>query len=172
MPNESKKTTAIDYFIKPGYIFVSAKPAIISAVLGSCVSVCIYDNKLKIGGMNNFKLPKTSQSEDATARFGNVSTSALIQMMIENGSRISSLEAQIFGGSSNRDFSSQNEVGQENIMIAQKILKKRGIDLVSQDIGGQKGRKIVFDTSINQIAVLKVDKLRKEDWYPYEDCRN
>jgi len=60
MSNESKKTTTIDYFIKPGYIFVSAKPAIISAVLGSCVSVCIYDNKLKTGGMNHFKLPKTA----------------------------------------------------------------------------------------------------------------
>jgi chemotaxis protein CheD len=172
MSDESKKTTTIDYFIKPGYIFVSAKPAIISAVLGSCVSVCIYDNKLKIGGMNNFKLPKTSQSTEATARFGNVSTSALIRMMIENGSRISSLEAQIFGGSNHPDFSSRNDVGEENIMIAKNILKKKGIDLVSQDVGGQKGRKIVYDTRINQIAVLKVDKLRKEDWYPYENFSN
>jgi chemotaxis protein CheD len=93
-------------------------------------------------------------------------------MMIENGSQMSSLEAQIFGGSNHPDLPLQHDVGQENILIAQKILKKKGIGLVSQDVGGLKGRKIVFDTGTNQIAVLKVDKLRKEDWYPYEDCRN
>lgn len=171
MFSESKKPAATDYLIKPGYIFVSVKPAIISAVLGSCVSVCIYDNELKIGGMNNFNLPSATQSNQSTARFGNVSTSALIRMMIDNGSKISSMEAQVLGGSNNPDLISKKDIGQDNIRSALQVLKKKRVSVVSQDVGGQKGRKIVFDTGINQIVVLKVDKLRKGDWYPYEDYR-
>ena len=41
------------------------------------------------------------------------------------------------------------------------------IPIVSGDRGADKGRKIVFDTYINEIAVLRVDKLQKEGWYPF-----
>jgi len=63
-------------------------------------------------------------------------------------------------------------VGQENIRIACRILAGEKIAVTSQDTGGSKGRKIVFSTHTNEIAVLKVEKLRKSDWYPYEDDRN
>ena len=53
-------------------------------------------------------------------------------------------------------------------MISRKILAKQGIPVVSEDVGGRKGRKIVFNTQTNEIAVLKVGHLRKADWYPYE----
>ena len=52
--------------------------------------------------------------------------------------------------------------------IARKILAKHRIRIISEDVGGERGRKIVFQTNTNKIAVLKVDKLRKSDWYPYE----
>jgi chemotaxis protein CheD len=35
-------------------------------------------------------------------------------------------------------------------------------------VGGEKGRKIIFNTTTNEIAVVKVDKVREEDGYPYE----
>jgi len=172
MFNKSKEKHVIDYLIKPGHIFVSEKPAMISAVLGSCVSVCIYDNRLKIGGMNNFRLPVAEHSSRSTACYGNIATSALINMMIDTGSKVKYLEAQIFGGSSQPDSPApKKDIAQDNIKIARNILKKKGIPIVSQDIGGEKGRKIVFDTISNQILVLKVDKIRKSDWYPYEDQR-
>jgi chemotaxis protein CheD len=48
---------------------------------------------------------------------------------------------------------------------------REGIRVVSEDTGGEKGRKIVFNTGTNEVAVLKVDRLRKGDWYPYEGDR-
>jgi chemotaxis protein CheD len=91
-------------------------------------------------------------------------------MVLDGGSKKKHLEAQIFGGAHNREISPK-DIGRGNITIARKILAREGIRIVSEDVGGEKGRKIVFDTQANEIAVLKVDKLRKGDWYPYKEVR-
>lgn len=170
MTKKSNMPVSANYFLKPGYILVANSATVISTVLGSCVSVCIYDRKRKVGGMNHFQLPLIDKSNAATARYGNVATVALIGMMMDDGCRLKHLESQIFGGAFNAQVS-EVDIGKENIRMAQRILRKKGIPIVSEDVGGQKGRKIVFDTATNEVAVIKVDKLRKGDWHPYEDNR-
>ena len=158
------------YFMKPGYILVPDRPTAIATVLGSCVSVCIYDGLLQAGGMNHFQLPSSQQAGRSTARYGDAATLKLIRLMVENGSKVRNMEAQIFGGAYNAEISSWN-VGFENIHIAKKILGVKGIPVVSEDVGGNKGRKIIFNTRTNEIAVLKMDEIRKDDWFPYEGDR-
>jgi chemotaxis protein CheD len=91
--------------------------------------------------------------------------------MVEGGSKIKNLEAQIVGGAHNPELSYQN-MGLENIRIARRILVREKIAVTSEDTGGSKGRKVVYSTHTNELAVLKVENLRKSDWYPYEDDRN
>ncbi len=159
-----------DYLIEPGYILVATQPAIISGVLGSCVSVCLFDRKRKVGGMNHFQYPFIADKHRATALYGNVSTLALIRMMIADGSKTKHLEAQIIGGAHNPEVSPKN-VGRENVLMARKILIRQRIHVVSEDVGGAKGRKVVFNTHQNELAVMKVGHLRAGDWYPYTDQR-
>ncbi len=149
---------------------MSNKPASISTVLGSSVSVCLFDKKQKFGGMNHFQFPETSSQEESTARYGNVATMALLRMMCSNGSKSKHLEAQIFGGAHNPEVSSR-DIGLSNIKTARNILKKLKIKIVSEDVGGELGRKVIFNTSNYEIAVLKVPNLRQSDWYPYESDR-
>ncbi len=170
MTTESDKPVTVNYFLEPGYIFLATKPAIISGVLGSCVSVCIHDRKRKIGGMNHFRLPYVREKHLATAIYGNAAIIMLIRMMTGHGSKIKHLEAQILGGAYNPQIS-QADIGRENIMIARRILDRKRISVVSEDVGGEKGRKIVFNTNTNEVAVIKVDRLRKGDWHPYESDR-
>ncbi|QTA85258.1 chemotaxis protein CheD [Desulfonema magnum] len=170
MSTESDKPVTVNYFLEPGYIFLATKPAIISGVLGSCVSVCLYDRKRKIGGMNHFQLPYAREKGLATAIYGNAAIVMLIRMMTSDGSKIKHLEAQILGGAYNPGISQKN-IGQENIKVARRILAEKRISVVSEDVGGEKGRKIVFNTNTNEVAVIKVDRLRKGDWYPYESDR-
>jgi chemotaxis protein CheD len=56
-------------------------------------------------------------------------------------------------------------------MVARRVLTRNGIRVVSEDVRGAKGRKIVFHSNINEIAILKVDRIRRSDWYPYEGHR-
>ncbi|MCF8061976.1 MAG: chemotaxis protein CheD, partial [Deltaproteobacteria bacterium] len=139
-------------------------------VLGSCVSVILWDRKRKAGGINHFQLPTCKPADKPTARFGDVSTATLIRMMVEDGSRKKHLEAQIFGGAYNSSVSSRN-VGGENIRTARRVLSRYGIRIVSEDVGGERGRKVIYDAVLNEVAVLKVEQLRKGDWHPYLDDR-
>ena len=167
---ESAQVVALDYFLKPGFIYVPTKPAVISTVLGSSVAVCIYDKKNKFGGMANFQLPYIDDHAKTTARYGNVATLTLIRMLLHEGVKRKHLEAQLFGGAYINNISPRN-IGRENIEVARKILAHKRIRLVSEDIGGAKGRKVVFNTHTCDIAVLRVDNLRKGDWFPYEEKR-
>ncbi len=170
MAKKSESLTKSNYFLQPGYIYLPSKGTDISAVLGSCVSVCIYDKKRKTGGMNNFKLPCMKNKQKATVVYGNVSTYALINMLTNDGSEIEDLEAQIFGGAFNPEISPE-DVGKDNFIAAKRILKQKQVRIVSEDAGGEKGRKIVFNTASGEVAVLRVETIRKDDWYPFEANR-
>jgi chemotaxis protein CheD len=168
--NKTDHPATVNYFLKPGYIFLADKPTIISTVLGSCVSVCMYDRKRRVGAMNMFLYPVVTEKSKATAMYGNVSTLMLIRMMENNGSKKKHLEAQVIGGGHNPEVSEKN-IGMENVNIALKVLEKQGIAVVSKDEGGEKGRKVVFNTATSEIAVFKVEKLRASDWFPYQGER-
>lgn len=170
MPKDSNAPTTQDYFLKPGFIYLPAKPTTISTVLGSSVAVSLYDRSLKIGGMNHFLYPFADEREKATAKYGNVAVLALIRMMKANGAKHSKIQAQIFGGAHNLKFSNRN-IGLDNFKTARKVLLDNRIKIVSEDIGGELGRKIVFNTSTCEIVTLKVDRLRESDWYPYPSQR-
>jgi chemotaxis protein CheD len=120
--------------------------------------------------MNHFQLPFIDDKDKTTACYGNVATQVLIRMMLDGRSKIKHLEAQIYGGAYDPKVSPK-DFGHENVMAARKVLARKKIRVVSEDVGGQKGRKIVFNTSTNEIGVFKVNKLRRRDWYPYEDDR-
>lgn len=155
------------YLLHPGYIVIPDRFVSISTVIGSGVCVCLFDRKNRIGGMNHFLFPYMSVKGKTTAVYGNVATMALINMMLAHDSKKKDLEAQIFGGACNLKKSDKN-IGKENIEIAKKILLRQKIAILSEDVGGEKGRKVVFNISSNEVAVLKVDSLRDADWYPYE----
>ncbi len=166
-PNNSGDSTATHYFLQPGYIFVPDYGVSISAVIGSGVSVCIFDRKKRIGGMNHFQFPYMAAKGKTTSLYGNVATITLINMILAQDSKKNHLEAQIFGGAYIPQKNNQ-DIGRDNVKMARHILSKSKIQIISEDVGGEKGRKVVFNTSTNEIAVLKVDSLREMDWYPYQ----
>ena len=170
VPDSLNSPAKNDYFLQSGFIFLPEKTTDISTVLGSCVAVCIYDKKRQKGGMNHFQLPFIYEQRKATARYGNIATVTLINMLVRDGSKIKHLEAQLFGGAFNPQISPQN-VGRDNIKIAKKVLAQKRVRIASEDVGGEKGRKIVFNTYSGEVAVLKVDKLRQSDWLPYQSNR-
>ena len=153
----------INYFLETGCLYLATRPALISTVLGSCVSICLWDKRQRIGGMNHFVLPKYRNSQEMTTRFGNVATPLLIKMMQEEGTSLTALEAQLFGGA-RVVRSISMDIGRANVDMARKILNHFGIHIVSEDVEGQLGRKVVFNTLTGEAVVLKVKQLRKTDW--------
>jgi hypothetical protein len=59
----------------------------------------------------------------------------------------------------------------KNYFTARETLRSKKIHIASEDTDGKLGRKVVFDSSSSEIAILKTGKLRKSDWHPYVDVR-
>lgn len=163
---ENHEVEPFRYYLKPGYIFSTLEPAMVMTVVGTCVAVCLHDKRLKSGGMNHFFFPRAGRREKTTPQYGNVAVSALIKMMIQQGSRLEDMEAQIFGGGL-RSLTDSSAVGRRNVKMAKRILKKRGIPVVSEDVGGIKGRRVIFHTRTNEAIIMKTHKIRRGDWYPF-----
>jgi len=158
-----KRPVQNSYFLEPGYIYLTSGPVTLLSVLGSCVAVCLWDGRLKCGGMNHFLYPSTSDASRATAKYGNVAMAWLVQMMDDAGCRRADLKAQIYGGGY-LETNGDRGVGEENVRVARMVLARKGITVVSEDVGGTMGRKIMCDVGTGHVAVLKVHKLRDTDW--------
>jgi chemotaxis protein CheD len=141
-------------FIHVGQIHVDNAPMAISTVLGSCVSVCLYDNQLGIGGMNHYLLPFWNGNGLQTPKFGNIAIPKLIESMMAKGSTPRTLEAKIFGGAAmNNGVCEAMMIGQKNIMVAKEILNEYKIAIVAEDVGGSNGRRIQFDLDRGKILL-------------------
>jgi len=163
----SKALEVYRYHLEPGGLFTRGEPAMVSAVLGTCVAVCLHDRRLKIGGMNHFLYPKTKMFGPANPQYANVSIPTLINMLRRQGCRLEDLEAQIFGGGEAPGATSRDKTGYQNIQMARRLLKKSGIRVVSEDVGGLKGRRLIFHTGTNEALVMKTHRIRRGDFYPY-----
>lgn len=139
------------YFLHAGYIFISEQPYQLHTVLGSCVSVCLWDSGRRLGGMNHY-IYSMSLKNERNCKYGNVSIPLMIEMMLHNGSALPDIKAHVIGGGSNLGLNSK--IGEENILIADKILGNAGIPVVIRNVGGQYGRKVVFDNHTGEIEVI------------------
>jgi len=155
------------YLLAPGWVMTSCQPLRLHAVLGVSVAVCIRDRFRVSGGMCQYALARAPSPRQATAKYGDAALSALLRSLVEEGSRTTDLEAWIFGGAVPENAGSEmHRFAADAIAVAREFLAKRGISIVSEDVGGVVGRKIAFDLVSGQALVLKTRILRKRDWIP------
>ena len=134
-------------FLQPGQLIATAKPTAVTTILGSCVAVCLFDRSRRIGGVNHFLLAMHAGGSVASPRFGNVAIDMLLEQMRALGARLPLLEAQIFGGACMfQQMASPDHLGLRNVEVARTLLSARGIDVVRSDVGGSRGRKLIFNT--------------------------
>lgn len=135
-------------YLMIGQLIVSTTPTEIITVLGSCVSVCLWDSEHRIGGINHYLLPEPPSSQyPFKHNVGSYLVEKLIEGMQKNGADLSKVEAKVFGGSSRMEQERDNfQVGARNVQLALSVLKKYEIKIKAKDTGGARGRKITFDT--------------------------
>ena len=139
------------YFLNPGYVFIAAEEYEVETILGSCVSVAIWDMKKNIGGMNHYILPEKEKQDVHSGRYGNYSIPFLINELLKIGADIQNMRAAIIGGGKHQELGEL--VGLKNIEIAKEKLGKYGIKVVKEDTGGEIGRRISFNTFTGNLII-------------------
>ncbi|MDX5366859.1 MAG: chemotaxis protein CheD [Alphaproteobacteria bacterium] len=127
---------------------------VLTTVLGSCVSACIRDPLMRVGGMNHFLLPDADRSGRDSQRYGAHAMELLINKILKRGGLRQRLEAKIFGGAN--VISSGAEIGSRNAAFARQYLLDEGIRLVGGDVGGTQARRIQYwpvSGRVRQLAI-------------------
>jgi chemotaxis protein CheD len=144
-----------------GGCYASAKPVEIRTVLGSCVGVCLHDPRARIGGLNHIVLPGQADFNtwNNPTRYAVNAMEVLINMVLELGGQRSRLTAKAFGGAHLfASISKSNGVGQKNIAFVREFLRQEGIPLIASDLGGFRGRTILFHSDTGDVYLRRLPK--------------
>lgn len=138
---------------------MSTNPAAVTTILGSCVSVCLWDEHLNVGGINHYLLPLWNGVGLASPKYGNIAIERLITKLLSLGSTRENLRAKIFGGAEILDTNSKVfNVGQKNVEVAFRLLQYEKISIVNASVGGNLGRKIIFYTQTGKVQHKFIEK--------------
>jgi chemotaxis protein CheD len=128
---------------------------VLTTTLGSCVSCCLHDPVVGVGGMNHFLLPHGEGFEGPDAvRYGAHAMELLINGMLHAGARKSRLEAKLFGGGRQSDH--LPDVGAANAAFAEGFLGHEGIAHLGGSTGGAGARRIQFWPSTGRVRQLTI----------------
>jgi len=155
----------LKHYLFPGALFVDPRPHLVTTVLGSCVSVCLWDSERHIGGINHYLLPFWNGEGLATPKYGNIAIEKLLKGMLELGCQKRNLIAKVFGGAALwENQPGLLRVGDRNAELARDMLSEYQIPIVGSDLLGGQGRKLIFNTETGSVLMRRNrSNLNKDD---------
>jgi len=142
------------------------KPVELVTSVGSCVAICLYDSKHKCGGLAHIMLPNSAiaPNELLPSKFADTAVPALAKLMQKISGRQSTLTAKIAGGANMFPSLKNNalNIGAKNIDAVKVALNQHGIKLLSEDVGGQNGRRITFNLGTGVATVRRFNGETRE----------
>jgi chemotaxis protein CheD len=149
--------------VLPGehYVSITGQEMVVT-VLGSCVAACMWDPRLRIGGMNHFMLPDTGSDVpvDRSMRYGTFAMEELLNALLRQGARRETLEIKVFGAGNvlaGLD-SGITSIGDRNAEFIRRYLKTEGLHLAAEDLGGIHPRRIHFFPRLGKVIRLFLKK--------------
>jgi chemotaxis protein CheD len=153
--------------ILPGEYYVTRSDEVISTVLGSCISACIRDPVLGVGGMNHFMLPEEGAARDGNqwlegptglaTRYGSHAMESLINSLLKLGAQRERFEIKLFGAG--RILASATDVGARNIQFVHAYLRTENLKTAAEDLGDIFPRRIAYFPATGKVRVRRLPAL-------------
>jgi len=153
-------------FLKPCEIVLSCEPMVVTTLLGSCVAVTMFSARLRLGAICHALLPSCGQGQPCShgeaeaGRYVACAIRLMLDQLKARGVARRDIEAKLFGGSDMFETAVGRglSVGGQNIKMALWMLELESVRLVTQDLGGPRGRKIVFHTHTGEVFLKRLRK--------------
>ena len=120
---------------------------LVTYALGSCIGICLYDPAIKLGALVHIMLPVNMETNRTnTMKYADTGIRETLKQMESMGARRSRITAKIAGGAKMFETgASLGNIGQRNIESVRMNLKKEGVRLLKEDVGGSVARTLLFD---------------------------
>lgn len=140
-------------------------------VVGSCVAVILYDCANHVGGLAHIVLPgrRTAlRKDDQNAYYADSGVPLLIEEMLKAGASQSQMLAEVVGGSSQKPQSAEISIGRQNANAALAVLRRAGIAVKREAVGGNCGYRIALDVATGTVNIRQSDRYSVQPRAHYE----
>ena len=105
---------------------------LVTYALGSCIGICLHDPALKLGALVHIMLPLNMETgRKNPMKYADTGIRETLKQMEAKGASRARITAKIAGGA----------------MMLKLNLKKEGIRLLAEDVGGSVARTLLFDVN-------------------------
>ena len=130
---------------------------LITYALGSCVGICFYDPLIRLAALLHVMLPLNMETNrKSPLKYADTGIRETLRKMEEQGGFRSRIVAKMAGGAKMFDVpggGNLGNIGQRNIESAHMVLRREGIRLLREDVGGSTARTLLFDVASGQACV-------------------
>ncbi len=126
---------------------------LITYALGSCIGLCFHDPRLKLGALLHIMLPLNMETgRKNPMKYADTGIRETLRQMEAKGASKNRIIVKIAGGAKMFEVNGGNlgNIGQRNIESVHLILRKEGLRLAAEDVGGTVARTLLFDVVSGQ----------------------
>ncbi len=153
-------------YLKPGEIHLTLDPSLVTTVLGSCLSITMHHRPTRMSVICHAVMPSIAQGRDAKKDGAFQYVDSSLQWMIEQytgkGIRLRDIEVKMFGGAAifqdTGSLGGDMNIGKRNVEAALAFLKRHRIPLKAWNVGGNRGRKLIFNTLTGDVLAKFITK--------------
>lgn len=157
-------------YLKPAEMYMADRPSIVKTVLGSCISITMFNHRLKVGAICHGMLPHCRKKTECNGgcaecfKYVDCSFKHMLERFKSLGIDHREIEIKLFGGSDMFITGSgeRETVGAQNTKTALRMIRKERLNLSKSDTGGSQGRKIFFYTHTGEIFLKRLGKGERE----------
>jgi two-component system chemotaxis response regulator CheB len=162
-------------FLLPGEYHITKRPMNLVTVLGSCVSICLYNKMHGLAAMNHFVFPEGDNiDKDSRGRYGNTSNELITKSLLAVDGDKQHYTAKIFGGANplSTDAGVETNIGSRNVKVAEAFLLNERIPIVEKVTGSKKGYRIYFNTENGEVTVEEITTISDRDKQLEKDIKS
>ena len=134
---------------------------LITYALGSCIGLCFHDPRIKLGALLHVMLPLNMETgRKNPLKYADTGIRETLRQMEAQGASRSRITVKIAGGAQMFEVNGGNlgNIGQRNIESVHTILRKEGIRLLGEYVGGSVARTMLFDVDSGQSCIRSYGK--------------
>ena len=163
-----------EYIAAGTYQLAEGQPRLLTALLGTCVGIAIFDKQAGVGGLLHLLLPEPTGAAP-TWQPVNYATTGLplfLETLSQAGADRKRLTAVIAGGALYAPISKQDlemDIGGRTTEAAIRILQKEQIAIIKTETGGCCGASLTLNTATWETAITPI--FQPPGGAPHEDFR-
>ena len=136
----------------------------VTTVLGSCVTIIMYDFYTKISGMSHCIFPTQLNIQEYKPynefRYVDTTIVKMLELMGRYKIPKNRIVVKLFGGAEQLHQSKQKSVGRKNIEMAMSTLEGYGMSITAMDVGGNEGRKIYLSSQTGEVLLSRLGGIK------------